>query len=123
MADARIVQLAELQERAGLLPSASEEALALAFAHEHGPALRYVAKWGQWLRYDGTRWEPDDTLHAFDLARDICREEALASDKPAASVASAKTVAAVVQLARADRRLAATTAQWDGDPWLLNDGD
>jgi hypothetical protein len=32
----------------------------------------------------------------------------------------AKTVAAVEALARSDRCIAATTAQWDADPWLLN---
>jgi putative DNA primase/helicase len=40
--------------------------------------------------------------------------------KLAAAVASAKTVAAVANLARADRRLAATVEQWDADPWMLN---
>jgi len=40
--------------------------------------------------------------------------------KIAVAIASAKTVAAVERLARADRRLAATTDQWDADPWLLN---
>lgn len=38
----------------------------------------------------------------------------------ASAVASAKTVAAVVRLAKADRRHAATVDQWDADPWLLN---
>ena len=33
---------------------------------------------------------------------------------------SAKTVAAVERLARADQQIAATTDQWDRDPWLLN---
>src|SRR5262249_55503642 len=41
-------------------------------------------------------------------------------NKFANSIASAKTVAAVERLARADRRLAATADQWDADPWLLN---
>ncbi len=54
----------------------------------------------------------DTTLHAFDRARAICREVAPESTKPAA-VMTAKTVSAVVQLARADRRLAATVEQWD----------
>ena len=35
-------------------------------------------------------------------------------------IASRKTIAAVEQLAKADTRLAATTDQWDSDPWLLN---
>jgi putative DNA primase/helicase len=42
------------------------------------------------------------------------------NQKTAVAIASAKTVAAVERLARADRRLAATTDQWDADPWLLN---
>jgi putative DNA primase/helicase len=37
--------------------------------------------------------------------------------------AKAKTVAAVVTLARSDRRLAATTDQWDRDPWSFNTGE
>lgn len=40
--------------------------------------------------------------------------------KTAVALASAKTVAAVERLARADRRVAATVDQWDADPWLLN---
>src|SRR5262245_57431342 len=36
------------------------------------------------------------------------------------AVANAKTVAAVERLARADRRLAATTDRWDAVPCLLN---
>ena len=38
----------------------------------------------------------------------------------AISLASAATVAAVERLARADRRHAATTDQWDADAWSLN---
>jgi putative DNA primase/helicase len=43
--------------------------------------------------------------------------------KHAAAIASAKTVAAVERLARADRRLAAMIDQFDADPWLLNTPD
>jgi putative DNA primase/helicase len=35
-------------------------------------------------------------------------------------IASAKTIAAVEQLAKADEHLAATVDQWDSDRWLLN---
>ena len=75
---------------------------------------RRARAWSRWLLYDGARWNFDTTLHAFDRARAICREVALECDKPAA-VMAAKTVTAVVQLARADRRLAATVEQWDGN--------
>jgi putative DNA primase/helicase len=72
--------------------------------------------------WDGRRWQMDDTLHAFDLARRICREAAAECNKLkiATTLASAKTVAAIERLARSDRRLAATVDQWDADPWLLN---
>src|SRR3954470_12896356 len=105
MAD-NIIKLATLQD-AGELPVGTEDALALTYAERHAADSRYVAAWARWLIYDGGVWSFDTTLHAFDRARAICREVAVASDKPAA-VASAKTVAAVVQLARADRRLSAT---------------
>ena len=103
-------------------PEFSDEALALRFAELHAGNLRYVAPWGKWLSWDGMRWLFDNTLHAFDRARFICREAASRANEPRVqmAVASAKTVAAVERLAEADRRLAATVDQWDADPWLLN---
>jgi putative DNA primase/helicase len=112
-----IIKLAALQD-AGELPPNSEEALALVYAERHAGDSRYVAAWSRWLIHDGVRWTYDTTLHAFDRARSICKEVALNCDKPAI-VTTAKTVAAVVQLARADRRLAATTEQWDSDPMRI----
>jgi putative DNA primase/helicase len=107
-----------------LPPEYSDDALALRFADRHEYDLRFVAKWGRWLRWDGTYWRIDHTLLAFDLARGICRQAARRCDKEgiANSIASAKTVAAVERLAKADRRLAATVDQWDLNPWLLNVG-
>jgi putative DNA primase/helicase len=109
----------------GGLPAFSDEALALRFAEQHQHDLRYVAAWGKWLRWDGAHWCFDSTLHAFDRAREICREAAEHRNKPhiRAMLASAKTVAAIERLAKADRRTAATADQWDVDPWLLNTPD
>jgi putative DNA primase/helicase len=103
-------------------PAFSDEALALRFADQHADMLRYVAAWGRWLSWAGAHWQFDDTLLAFDRARQVCRAAAAECNKPkvAAVLASAKTVAAVERLAKADRRLAATVGQWDADPWLLN---
>ncbi|WP_426614495.1 phage/plasmid primase, P4 family [Bradyrhizobium sp. McL0616] len=116
MAD-NIIKLATLQD-AGELPASSEDVLALTYADRHAADSRYVAAWGRWLLYDGARWSFDNTLHAFDRARAICRESARECAKPTA-VVSAKTVAAVVWLARADRRLAATDEQFDENHMLL----
>jgi D5 N terminal like len=106
-------------------PTNSEEFLALTFIDRHEADLRFVSKWGQWFRWDGSRWELEETLHAFDLARLICREAANACNKTsvAKTVASAKTVAAVERLAKADRKIAATFEQWDTDPNKLNTGE
>jgi putative DNA primase/helicase len=103
-------------------PEFSDDALALAFTTEHGDDLRYVAAWNRWLKWDGTRWAHENTLLAFNHARAICREAAAAATKEtvAKAITSAKTVAGVVALARVDRQHAATTDQWDDDPWLLN---
>ncbi len=104
-------------------PRFSEEALALRFSRQHADVLRYVAGWGRWLCWVGTRWCEDSTLSVFDQARAICRAasaECSEQEKTATRLAAAATVAAVERLARADRRHAATVEQWDSDPWLLN---
>jgi Bifunctional DNA primase/polymerase, N-terminal/D5 N terminal like len=88
-----------------------EDSTALTFAEQHADDYRYVAKNSQWMRWATTRWEPEDTLHAFDMARKLCRE---------AGDAKAKTVAAVVTLARSDRRMAATADQWDAQSKIIN---
>jgi putative DNA primase/helicase len=103
-------------------PDFSDEALALRFSEKHDAETRYVAASGKWLQWNGMRWEFDETMRAFNMARTICRIASNEIEKPALArtVASAKTVAAIVSLARADRRHAATVEQWDTDPWLLN---
>jgi phage/plasmid-associated DNA primase len=103
-------------------PAFSDEALALRFTERHGGGLRYVAAWGRWLLWDGTRWLFDETLYAYDLARKISRQASAECNKGkfASAIAAAKTVAAIERLAKADRRHAATVDQWDADIWLCN---
>lgn len=100
----------------------TEDALALSFTRRYHRDWRYVAGWGKWLVWDGQRWRTEDTLAATDLIRSVCRQTAVRVDNPkvAAKLASAGTVGGVERLARADRRHAATTDEWDADPWLLN---
>ncbi len=119
VADA-IAKIIGYREGTGVAPAFSEEALALEFATRHAGDLRYVAQWGKWYRWDGTRWTEDKTRQIFDLARHVCREAAIRANRAAKTIASAKTRAAVVSLGSEDRRLAATMEQWDTNPWLLN---
>ncbi len=103
-------------------PKFSDEALAQRFAERQGDDLRYVAIWSHWYAWTGARWELDSTLDTFDRARAICRAASSEADKPhiKTALASAKTVAAIERLAKADRRIAATVDQWDADPDTFN---
>src|ERR1700722_11091631 len=104
-------------------PAFSDEDLALRFAGQHADDLRFVAAWNRWLVWDGKNWQFEETLRAWDFARQICRDAATQchnKPKEAGGIASAKTVYAVERLARSDRGLAATIDQWDTDPWQLN---
>ena len=103
-------------------PEFSDEALAQRFAERHGDELRYVAAWSRWYAWTGAQWVLDTTLDAFDRARAICRAASSDDNKPhtKTALASAKTVAAVERLAKADRRIAATADQWDADPDTFN---
>jgi P4 family phage/plasmid primase-like protien len=103
-------------------PGFTDDALALEFTEKHADDWRYVAAWGRWLMWDGAYWRNETTLKAYDLARLICRAASSRCKKPkiAAKVAGATTVAAVERMARADRKHAATTDQWNADAWRMN---
>lgn len=105
-----------------LPPDFTEDEIAMRFSESFAPSLRYVAAWGRWMLWDGKIWRKDDTLRAFDLVRRHCRQmSADASDpKVKMTLTSAKMVAAIEKLVRADRLQATTADQWDGNPWLLN---
>lgn len=104
-------------------PAYSDENLALQFAARYSDTLRHIAAWGKWYRFDGCKWRQDETYRALDSARTVCRavsSKIIDKESLARSIASAKTVAAVERLAKADSRLAGTTRQWDLNDWLLN---
>ncbi len=101
-------------------PLFSESDLADRFCERHGGELRYVAKWGSWMKYADGCWREEETYLAFDLAREVCKALARASNKKNKELKSARTFAAIEKIAKADRRIAATVDQWDTDPWLLN---
>ena len=103
-----------------------------------GKDLRYCGKWGAWLVWDGRRWAVDDTEHHRYVARDVlddiladarrsAEREGEAAEKlaqvliaHAKRTANAGKFAAMVQIARADRRLAVDYQDFDTDAMLLN---
>jgi putative DNA primase/helicase len=115
-----VINLRDMLARAAAADAVegSEDQLALDFSHRHADELRYCAQWGKWLHWDGCRWCLEPTLKAFDYARAVAHDYAKALDD--GKLGSAKTVNAITQLARADRRHAAITDQWDTNIWLLN---
>jgi P4 family phage/plasmid primase-like protien len=112
-------------------PEYSDDAVANEFTAEQADKLRYVSHWNQWYIWDNCRWREDITLETQEFAREHCRTYAtmalndpniptLEKKKNAAMfMASSKKFFNVMAVAKADRRHAATTNQWDTDPWLL----
>jgi putative DNA primase/helicase len=100
----------------------TEDALALRFSERHKDDLRYIAIKGVWLKWDGTRWYTEATHLAFDLARRSCRDDAqtFGNGKVPSQVYSAKVIAAVERMAKADRRQATTVEQWDAADFVFN---
>lgn len=110
-------------EASGASPEYSDEYLALRFSVAHENEARFVSEWSRWMLWDGAAWRNDQTMTVWRWAREICRDAAIEADArqlKGKSIASAKTVAAVVGLARSDARHAAVVDQWDRDPWMLN---
>jgi putative DNA primase/helicase len=103
-------------------PEFSDDILALKFSSQHAHDLRYVAKSSFWFLWDGARWKREDTLRTYDLARLVAREFAtgVRTKSSRRSITSAKTIAAIEKLARADRQHATTVDQWDADTFVFN---
>lgn len=109
----------------------SDDYLAFRFASKYRDVLRFVAAWGLWLWWDGTRWQRDTTLVVQNLVREFSRKLVAtlsqntsakgkeARDKLSQKLTKARTFEVIERLARTDPRLAATPDQWDVDPWLL----
>lgn len=126
--------MSALDEEAGseqLPPRYSEEAQAAEWILRHAEFWRFDAERSRWYFYDHGRWLEDLTLRAFDRARAVARDTAAAAKmdpelsstaraRVANAIASARNVAAIITLSRADRRVAVSSNYWDRDRWLLN---
>ncbi len=99
----------------------SEDALALEFAARYGDDLRHVPAYNKWYAWNGAAWVPDQILRVFDHSRVVCRSAAAtAKRRMKAQLSAARTVAAVVKLARSDPRIVLPPDIFDADLWLLN---
>ena len=102
----------------------TQDIVADSFSEKYRHVIRYVAGWNAWYQWLNNRWAEDSTLEVFDKVRTICRDLASTAQRnKQAEFAKASTIAGIEKLAKADRRHAATTEQWDRNPWLLNTPD
>ncbi len=97
----------------------------------HGQLLRYVWQWG-WLFWTGARWIKDETGEVMRRAKQtvltIYSEIASLDDledrrspaKWALKSEAEPRLKAIVELAKSEPEIVATTDEFDTDPWLLN---
>ena len=102
----------------------SEDDLTLKLVETY-PDLRYVDDWKRWLCYTPKGvWKKDNSRSVFDRAKDICRRASEGIDpKESATLKwlrSAKTRAAVENMARENRCYAAVPEQWDANVLACN---
>lgn len=105
--------------------SMSEDAIADAFAAEIERDWRYVHAWGEWLQWDGDGWRRDKKELIDRLAVEMCRRACLWDDARSLTpdgrrkLGQRRTAGAVRDMARNDRRIAASPDGWDADPLLV----
>jgi hypothetical protein len=98
-------------------PLWTEDDLTIRLAETY-PDLRYVDDWKRWMRYtpEGV-WRKDNIRSIFDRAKGICRDASIGvNPKDAATLKwlrSARTRAAVENMAREMPEYAAIPEQWD----------
>lgn len=108
----------------------SDDALADKFSEQYANDLKFIARRGVWMHWNGARWVEDEAGNAINYARKVARDAATeAAGRPdlgrraesiGKAIASRRTIVNIEQLARTDPRHRAGPDQFDSDPWLLN---
>ena len=105
--------------------SMSEDAIADAFAQDLEKDWRYVPAWGHWMHWDGDGWRRDQKELIDRLAVEMGRRAVLWGEAQGLTpdakrrIGQKKTAGNVRDLARNDRRIAASPEGWDSDPLLV----
>lgn len=91
------------------------------FAVQYRHLYRYTFGMG-WMRCTSSKWIKDEALTHLDGARQVARSTAAeeSNEKLRRAIASARTVAAIVALARTDPRLTLEAREWDCRTHELN---
>lgn len=98
----------------------------------HGDGIRYVPAWDRWIVWNDTRWVEDkkalrvralakDTIrHIYVEARETSGDAREELAKHAKRSESARGLASMVDVARAESGVAVSVDRLNADPWLLN---
>lgn len=103
----------------------SEDAMAEAFAVQHGDDWRCVKAWGQWLNWDGEAWLEDRADSRVEPMRQLLRHallkpEAMRLSPDGRRKLGKQAVAyAALRYAGTDPRIRSTPEEWDCDPYAL----
>jgi putative DNA primase/helicase len=120
------------RKRRGLCAFQNSDAGNAERLHEvHGENLRHVTESGQWLVWNGCRWEPDNngevTRRFIEVMRTMAKE---AADHPSADAAQALAkfalqscnkarIEAGISLAKSIAGVSVSVNDLDADPWLV----
>lgn len=109
-------------QRVSAAPMESDIWLAALFAKRFAGRFRWSPGL-DWMVNRGAHWERDNTLDRYSRAKELCAQIARAKEvanDSRRSIASAKTVNAVLTLSRAEHCIATPIEAWDRDPMVLN---
>lgn len=108
----------------------SDDSMARELAEEHSSSWRYVAAWGRWMIWTGSKWQEEKTLRIFERIRLNCRRDALGvltldlppalTERLCVELKSRAKHVAIEATARSDRGFAAVVEDWDADRDILN---
>lgn len=100
----------------------SEHRLAELFSTKYINEIRWVEAWQRWYVWNGNYWAKDETLEVKDKIRSLIVEysDVISSIRTRNRLQTYHSISAIEKILRSDRRHAATTCQWDTNPWKLN---
>jgi putative DNA primase/helicase len=98
----------------------TEDSVALLFRDRYRGLLLFDHDLKAWFAWDGSRWQQDNTMLAFEFARQLARELTLES-KPKFQMGVNKVSFAngVEKFGRSDRAFSVHASAWDADIFLL----
>jgi putative DNA primase/helicase len=100
----------------------TEDMVAKMFSETFSSDIQWIEEWHDWFIWNDQVWEKDITLAVPDKIRSFITEisNSVSSVRQKQRLQSLRFITSIEKLLRIDRRHAATSKQWDNNPWILN---